>query len=117
MRGKKAGRDGTHILLDEPFPLRPNTKLLVTVLPEVEDDDDAWRRMAVENLQRAYGQDEPEYPYQPLTVTAFSHEPKCGEVKKEEEGDLSGQAAAAEAGRERRHESCYREQRAQIELE
>ena len=58
----RAHYDGKQILLDEPFPLQPNTKLLVTVLSDVDDERNDWGRLAVQNLERAYGPDEPEYP-------------------------------------------------------
>jgi len=50
--------DGKQILLDEPFELEPNVKLIVTVLPDERED---WRLAAKKNLARAYGDDEPEY--------------------------------------------------------
>ncbi len=50
--------DGKQILLDEPFELEPNVKLIVTVLPDERGD---WQLSAKKNLARAYGNDEPEY--------------------------------------------------------
>ena len=56
--------DGEHILLDEPFQLPANSRLLVTVLP-TDDSFDQWREdwytMAAIGLSRAYGDNEPEY--------------------------------------------------------
>lgn len=57
----RAHFDGKQILLDEPFQLQPNAKLLVTVLLDVDDEHRAWGRLALKNLERAYGPDEPEY--------------------------------------------------------
>ena len=58
----RAHFDGKQILLDEPFPLQPNTKLIVTVIPDPLDEErDDWGRLALQNLARAYGPDEPEY--------------------------------------------------------
>lgn len=58
----RAHFDGRQILLDEPFPLQPNTKLIVTVIPDSLDQErDDWGRLALQNLARAYGPDEPEY--------------------------------------------------------
>ena len=34
--------DGEHILLDEPFELEPNTKLIVTVLEKHDAEHDSW---------------------------------------------------------------------------
>ena len=53
--------DGQHILLDEPVELEPNTKLLVTVLSN-EDEEEAWHRLSAKRLQDAYGEEEEEYP-------------------------------------------------------
>lgn len=61
--------DGERIQLDEPFELPANAPLLVTVLPvapatvPLNDDPDAagWQALAMANLARAYGDDEPEY--------------------------------------------------------
>jgi hypothetical protein len=54
--------DGEQILLDEPFKLEPNTELIVTVVPRASDEErEAWTRLALESLARAYGDDEPEY--------------------------------------------------------
>ena len=54
--------DGTRILLDEPFALEPNTKLIVTVLPEDDEEREAWLRLSAQGLAGAYADDEPEYP-------------------------------------------------------
>ena len=55
--------DGQHIRLDEPLDLKPNTRRLVTVLPDeppgVEQRD--WTALALQSLGRAYGPAEPEY--------------------------------------------------------
>jgi hypothetical protein len=58
----RAHFDGQQILLDEPYELEPNTKLMITVLPEtLEEEREDWTRLALESLERAYGDDEPEY--------------------------------------------------------
>ena len=58
----RAHFDGKQILLDEPFELQPNTELIVTILPKSLDDErEDWTRLALENLERAYGNNEPEY--------------------------------------------------------
>jgi hypothetical protein len=59
----KAHYDGTHILLDDPFPLEPQTRLLVTVVPgdTVEDERQAWLAASQASFARAYGEDEPDY--------------------------------------------------------
>jgi hypothetical protein len=58
----RARFDGKQIVLDEPFELDPNTELIVTVVPRGSDEErEAWTRLALESLARAYGADEPEY--------------------------------------------------------
>ena len=59
----KAHYDGKHICLDEPFPLKPNTRLLVTIVPgeTAEDERQAWLVASQAQLARAYGDDEPDY--------------------------------------------------------
>ncbi len=50
--------DGTQVLLDEPCELKPNTKVIITV---VEDDADAdWYLLGKKNFACAYADDEPE---------------------------------------------------------
>lgn len=56
----KAHYDGDKIVLDEPFKLKPNVRLIVTVLPE-DDLGEDWSLSARKNLARAYNDDEPEY--------------------------------------------------------
>ena len=56
--------DGQHIKLDEPIALKPNTRLLVTVLPDQTTSDEEhrdWTALALQSLSRAYGPAEPEY--------------------------------------------------------
>ena len=53
--------DGKQILLDEPFPLAENTRLLVTVVPETETERDLWLRLSAQRLSDAYSDDEPDY--------------------------------------------------------
>ena len=53
--------DGNQILLDEPYELAPNTKLVVSVIQMKNDEREDWTRFSLENLERAYGDDEPEY--------------------------------------------------------
>ena len=53
--------DGNQILLDEPYELAPNTKLVVSVIQMKNDQREDWTRFSLENLERAYGDDEPEY--------------------------------------------------------
>jgi len=56
----KAQYDGKLILLDEPFPLPQDARLLVTVL---EDDEESryWSELGAEAFTRAGAGSEPEY--------------------------------------------------------
>ena len=53
--------DGERILLDEPIELEPNTKLIVTVLGEIDAEHESWLRLSNQGLENAYGTDEDEY--------------------------------------------------------
>lgn len=59
----KAHFDGKQICLDEPYPLKPDARLIVTVVPgdSPEDERRAWRLASQAGLARAYGEDEPDY--------------------------------------------------------
>lgn len=58
----RAHFNGTQVVLDEPFALEPNVKLLVTVLPpETDFERENWLRLSAQGLETAYGDDEPEY--------------------------------------------------------
>lgn len=58
--------DGKSIVLDEHYPLRPQAKLLVTVIEDGGADDAqierrAWSSRGKQALSRVFGDDEPEY--------------------------------------------------------
>ena len=58
--------DGKRICLDEPFDLRKDTKLIVTVLPtsetqETDNEHEDWLFLSDQRLENAYGENEPEY--------------------------------------------------------
>ena len=57
----RATFDGERIRLDEPFDLKPGTPLTVTVWPEEDREREEWARLSASGLERAYGEDEPEY--------------------------------------------------------
>jgi hypothetical protein len=58
----RAHFDGKQILLDEPFELEPNAKLIITVLPNSSGEErEDWALISFESLAQAYGDDEPEY--------------------------------------------------------
>lgn len=54
--------DGKQILLDEPYELVPNTKLVISLIEMQDEERDDLTRFSLANLERAYGDDEPEYP-------------------------------------------------------
>ena len=58
----KAHYDGKQILLDEPAELHPNTKLLITVLESPDAERESFMNFALQNLNAAYSDDEPDYP-------------------------------------------------------
>ena len=53
--------DGERILLDEPVELEPNTRLIVTVLPNQDAERESWLSLSGKRLEDAYGEDEEEY--------------------------------------------------------
>jgi hypothetical protein len=53
--------DGEHILLDQELALKPNTKLIVTVLPNNDVEREEWMNLSSKRLEDAYGPDEIEY--------------------------------------------------------
>ena len=59
----RAHFDGSQILLDEPYELEPDTKLIVTVLPKDNSnaEREAWLHLSMKKLEDAYTDDEPEY--------------------------------------------------------
>lgn len=65
----RAHFDGEQIQLDDPFELQPNTKLLVTVLPEPAGEHLDWLRLSLQGLNVAYGMNEPEYPLTAIKET------------------------------------------------
>ncbi|MDO8549529.1 MAG: hypothetical protein Q7S39_05165 [Ignavibacteria bacterium] len=56
--------DGNSIILDTPFTLQPDDKLLVTVLQSKSETDEKndWITSSLFQLNKAYSEDEPEYP-------------------------------------------------------
>jgi hypothetical protein len=71
----RAHFDGSQIVLDDAFPLQPNTELLITVLARPEDDERAtWTRFSQEGLARTYGDSEPEYSLDLIKVPNQDYE-------------------------------------------
>ncbi|MEM9539820.1 MAG: hypothetical protein AAGA60_09940 [Cyanobacteria bacterium P01_E01_bin.42] len=53
--------DGQSIQLDEPYPIQPNTKLIVTILPEQSREREALLALSSNQLNNAYTEDD-DYP-------------------------------------------------------
>jgi hypothetical protein len=57
----RAHFDGERILLDDPYDLKPNTNLLVTVLRATDDEEKAWLALPTQGLEAAYSDADPDY--------------------------------------------------------
>jgi hypothetical protein len=59
----RAHFDGKQILLDEPYELEPNTRLLITVVPDqmISDEHEEWLVLSKRGLANAYDEEEAEY--------------------------------------------------------
>ncbi len=59
----RAHFDGKQIRLDEPYELKPDTKLIITVLPgqKLDDEYESWLLLSNKGLTQAYGENEVEY--------------------------------------------------------
>jgi hypothetical protein len=53
--------DGTQVLLDEKVSLPPNSRLLVTVLDDSDNDREQFLQLASNSLATAYSDEEVEY--------------------------------------------------------
>lgn len=65
--------DGQSIQLDEPYQLEPNTKLIVTIVPEQSSERDAWLSWSRYQLNSAYNEDD-EYPLDSIKVANSDYE-------------------------------------------
>ncbi|MFP4297775.1 MAG: hypothetical protein ACLFT0_07950 [Spirulinaceae cyanobacterium] len=53
--------DGQSIQLDRPYPLQPNTKLVVTIIPKQNSESEAWLSFSIDQLNNAYTEED-NYP-------------------------------------------------------
>jgi hypothetical protein len=53
--------DGVRVCLDEEISLRPNVRLIVTVLEDADSEREDFLRLACSKLAAAYDDDEVEY--------------------------------------------------------
>ncbi|MBI5475097.1 MAG: hypothetical protein HY961_22360 [Ignavibacteriae bacterium] len=67
--------DGKQILLDEPFELRANDRLLITVISQELDasEKEDWRMLSHQGLRGAYAENEPEYTLDMIKEPAMSY--------------------------------------------
>ncbi|MDJ1178109.1 hypothetical protein PJF56_04450 [Roseofilum sp. BLCC_M91] len=59
--------DGKSIQLDEPYKLEPNTKLIVTIIPEQAEEQASWLKRSRTQLNCAYSNDD-DYPLDAIKV-------------------------------------------------
>ena len=58
MKAIRATYDGTQFQLDEAVDIPANSRVIIVVMSQDEED---WYTLAHRSLNRAYGDDEPEY--------------------------------------------------------
>lgn len=61
LKSVSARFDGERVLFDEQITIRPQTRLLVTILEDVDADRDEFLAMAAASLADSYDDDEVEY--------------------------------------------------------
>ncbi|MBI1390158.1 MAG: hypothetical protein GC154_17085 [bacterium] len=54
--------DGERIHLDERVELSPRARLIVTILPDADEERDDWFQAAMQRFNEAYNEDEEDYP-------------------------------------------------------
>ncbi|MBP0028942.1 hypothetical protein PN466_10045 [Roseofilum reptotaenium CS-1145] len=59
--------DGKSIQLDQPYKLEPNTKLIITVIPEQSEEQKSWLNLSSNHLNSAYSSDD-DYPLDAIKV-------------------------------------------------
>lgn len=66
--------DGERILLDEPVELEPDTRLMVTILPNSGRGRNSWLRLSAARLSEAYDGDGDEYALDSIKDLNPEHE-------------------------------------------
>ena len=61
MQSIPAHYDGVHVLLDEDVDLRPDTRLIVTVLSDTDSEREDFMFLSASALADAYSDEEVEY--------------------------------------------------------
>ncbi|MCT7955247.1 hypothetical protein [Laspinema palackyanum] len=59
--------DGQSIQLDEPYPLEPNTQLIVTLVPKPISEQEAWFSLSSHHLNHAYSEED-DYPLDAIKI-------------------------------------------------
>jgi hypothetical protein len=65
---------GERILLDEPFELEPNTKLIIQLLPKGDDEREQWLTLSKSRLADAFANGEDDYPLDLIKETNPEYE-------------------------------------------
>ena len=73
MKAVKATYDGTQFLPDEPIDVPLNSRAVIIIMDQEEED---WYTLASRSLNRAYGDDEPEYSLDQLKEPNEGYEEK-----------------------------------------
>ncbi len=54
--------DARHLMLKNPIEIPPGSKVLITIVPNKSNGNDDWFSLSIQQLEAAYGEDEPDYP-------------------------------------------------------
>jgi hypothetical protein len=66
--------DGERILLDEPFELEPNAKLIIQVLPKNDDEREQWLTLSKSRFAGAFANGDDDYPLDLIKETNPEYE-------------------------------------------
>jgi hypothetical protein len=66
--------DGERILLDEPFELEPNAKLIIQVLPKGDEEREQWLTLSKSRFADAFANGEDDYPLDLIKETNPEYE-------------------------------------------
>ena len=71
--------DGKQIVLDDPYELEPDIRLMITVLFEnkISDEREAWQNLSLKGLEKVYHEDEPEYTLDMIRRPNPNYERRC----------------------------------------
>ncbi len=66
LRSIPAHYDGSQVLLDAPVTIKPNSRLIVTILEDVDAEREDFLRLAGASLADSYSDEEVEYSEEDL---------------------------------------------------